>query len=85
MLYDIDSFGFVCGYISKNWNVMSERDLLAVRHLGKRLMETKYQSWKRHNILELKEEYERENPPYRYGFEKFCRNMFNGINSCKNE
>ena len=79
MLYDIDSFGFVCGYISKNWGVMSERDLLADRHLAGRLKEAKYQSWKRHNILELKEEYERENPPYRDGFERFCREMFDKI------
>lgn len=75
MLYDIDSFGFVCGYISKNWSVMSERDLLADKHLAVRLKEAKYQSWKRHNILELKEEYDMM---FKAGhaFDTFCREVY---------
>lgn len=79
MLYDIDSFGFVCGYISKNWDVMSEQDLLVDKYLGRRLKEAKYQVWKRHNILELKEEYEKNKDSYKYSFEEFCRSCFREI------
>ena len=78
MLYDIDVFGFVSGYISKTWNVMSEKDLLSDKHLSERLMEARYQSWKRHNVLELREEYEGMEPLYKDGFEKFCREVFCG-------
>jgi hypothetical protein len=79
MLYDIDIFGFVAGYVSKNWHVMSERDLLEDRKLARRLKETKYQAWKRHNVMDLHEEYERKNGLYRDNFERFCREMFDKI------
>jgi len=78
MLYDIDAFGFVGGYISKNWNVMSEQDLLADKHLGRRLKEAKYQVWKRYNIFDLKEEYEKCRPACGT-FERFCRKTFDRI------
>ncbi|MBI2005301.1 MAG: hypothetical protein HYS80_00890 [Candidatus Aenigmarchaeota archaeon] len=79
MLYDIDAFGFVGGYISKNWNVMSEQDLLVDKYLGRRLKEAKYQVWRRHNILELKTTYEKFNPEHKNDFERFCREMFERI------
>jgi len=76
MLYEIDSFGFVAGYVSKNWQIMSEEDLLADRRMGRRLREAKYQAWKRHSIVDLHEEYERKNGLYRGNFERFCRETF---------
>ncbi|MBI3842488.1 MAG: hypothetical protein HY295_05030 [Thaumarchaeota archaeon] len=79
MLYEIDAFGFVAGYVSKSWQVMSEEDLLADRKMGRRLREAKYQAWKRHSIVDLHEEYERKNGLYRGNFERFCREMFSKI------
>jgi len=79
MLYEIDSFGFVYSYISGNYCVMSEEDILADRHLAKRLREVKYQCWKRKNILELTEQYEKENPAYKDDLERFCREKFDRI------
>jgi hypothetical protein len=76
MLYEIDSFGYIVGYVSKNWHVMSEEDMLADKRMTKRLYEAKYQSWKRYNVIELKEEYERNHNLFRGNFEKFCRKMF---------
>ncbi|MBI3842941.1 MAG: hypothetical protein HY295_07380 [Thaumarchaeota archaeon] len=78
MLYDIDAFGFVCGYVSKNWQIMSERDLNEDRRLARRLNEAKYRVWKRHNIIELKEEYERHKLTGK-NFERFCREVFSRI------
>lgn len=78
MLYEIDAFGFVSGYVSRNWHVMSEEDMLADMKLKKKFKEAKYQVWKRHNILELKEEYEKNKHLYD-NFEKFCRDNFNKI------
>lgn len=79
MLYDIDAFGFVFGYVSNNWHVMSEEDLLADRKLAKRLYEARYQIWKRHNVTELQEIFEQKNQQYKDNFERFCRDMFNRI------
>ena len=79
MLYEIDAFGFVSGYVSKNWHIMSEDDLLADSRMAKRLQAAKYQVWKRHNITELQEAYERKNAQYRGSFEKFCRKTFSRI------
>ncbi len=79
MLYDIDSFGFVAGYVSKNWNIMSKEDLLADRRLARRLHETKYQLWKRRNVMELHEQYEKTNYTLELSFDKFCREIFKRI------
>jgi len=79
MLYDIDSFGFISGYISKNWDVMSEKDILVDRKLASRLYETKYQIWKRYNVHELYELYEKRNQECADNFEKFCRDVFKRI------
>ncbi|MGI0086798.1 MAG: hypothetical protein ACREBI_02410 [Nitrosotalea sp.] len=77
MLYEIDSFGYVVGYVSKNWHVMSEEDMLADRRLASRLYETKYQNWKRNNIDELLDVYERKERCHNRTFERFCRDIFN--------
>ena len=75
MLYEIDTFGFVPGYISKNWYVMSERDIYSSIRLTRNLHEARYQAWKRHNISELKEDYQNEGHEDR-NFERFCREVF---------
>lgn len=79
MLYEIDAFGYLAGYISKNWQVMSEEDILADGKLARRLYEAKYQVWKRHNILELKDEYQKKNSLYKDSFERFCREIFGNL------
>lgn len=80
MLYDIDVFGFVAGYVSKNWQVMSEQDLLADKRLARRLNEAKYQVWMRHNGFNLKVQYMKK---YRLldkrEFDKLCRDLFRRI------
>jgi len=81
MLYEIDAFGFVSGYVSRNWQVMSEEDLLADRKMGRRLREAKYQAWKRHNVLELLSKYERHQNLIE--FEQFCRRSYEKINANK--
>jgi hypothetical protein len=80
MLYDIDAFGFVSGYVSKNWQVMSEEDMLVDRRLARKIYGTKYNVWKRYNILELKEKYDMENSNHRQDFEKFCRKQYMQLN-----
>ncbi len=79
MLYDIDSFGFVPGYVPNRWQVMSEQDIQADRRLARRLYEAKYQVWKRYNINELHECYKRKNSEYGANFERFCRELFRRI------
>lgn len=79
MLYEIDGFGFVKGYVSGNWHIMSEQDMLADKRLAKRLYAAKYQIWKRYNIKELKEEYEKLTCFSEDEFERFCRRRFNKV------
>jgi len=81
MLYEVDAFGFVPGFISKGVKLMSEEDLKADRKLRKELEESKYEVWKRHNIQELLQDYER-NERFN-GFESFCRRLYEKINSEK--
>jgi len=76
LLYDIDSFGYIFGYISRNWNVMSEQDLMSDKKLARRLYEARYQAWKRHRISHLMESYENKPAEYKCSFERFCRNVF---------
>lgn len=65
--------------MTKNWQVMSEQDLLADKNLA-RLYETKYQVWMRHNGLHLKVEYiQRYRRFDKREFEKLCRNLFRRI------
>lgn len=80
MLYDIDVFGFVSGYVSRNWHVMSEEDLLADSKLAVRLYEAKYQLWKRQNVIHLKHEYMKKYRLYdKKEFERLCRDLFGRI------
>lgn len=75
LLYDIDSFGYVYGYISRNWQIMSEEDIRADKRLTNKLCEAKYQIWKRHNITDLLKEYKiimNKND----NFERFCREVY---------
>jgi len=76
---DVHIFGFVSGYVSGNWQVMSEQDLLEGKNLARRLYETKFQVWKRHNGLHLKVEYMQRYRRYdKREFEKLCRELYDG-------
>jgi len=78
MLYDVDIFGYLWGYISLDWHVMSEDDIRQDRVLARRLYEAKYQSWKRHNITGLYDSYSKKTH-YKGSFERFCRERFDKI------
>lgn len=78
MLYDIDSFGFVMGFLSKGWQVMSESDLMSDENLRKSLEVAKYDVWKRYNILNLMSDYGKMFDD-RDHFEMFCRSIYKGI------
>lgn len=78
MLYEIDAFGFVAGYVSKNWQVMSEDDLLADSRMAKRLQAAKYHVWKRHNIIDLIAEYDRIFKD-RNHFDRFCKIIYKDV------
>lgn len=80
ILYDLDIFGFVSGYVSRNWDVMSEEDLLADSRLARRLYEAKYQVWMRKNVNHLKCEYLKKYHTYdKREFEKLCRELFGRV------
>ncbi|MDE1764952.1 MAG: hypothetical protein KGI27_01625 [Thaumarchaeota archaeon] len=80
MLYDIDIFGFVSGYVSRNWDVMSEEDLLADSKLAGKLYEARYQVWKRQNVIHLKHEYMKKYGFYdKREFDRLCRDLFRKI------
>lgn len=76
MLYDIDSFGFVFGYLKNNWSVMSRLDLLNDSKLIKELARVEYEDWKKHNILELKERWENYGTKHYKDFEEFCNRIY---------
>lgn len=75
MLYEVDSFGFVPGFISKGIKLMSEEDLKADKKLRKELDESKYEVWKRHNVIDLISEYD---AMFRnqQTFDNFCREAY---------
>ena len=75
MLYEIDSFGFVTGYISKNWDLMSKVDLLQDKKLRKELERVQYEDWKKHNLPELKERWDNYGSKYSE-FKEFCRRIY---------
>jgi hypothetical protein len=58
MLYEIDSFGFVPGFIKKGLRLMSEDDLVSDEKLRKSLEGAKYEKWKRYHIVDLIAEYD---------------------------
>jgi hypothetical protein len=78
MLYEVDSFGFVPGFVSKGVKLMSEEDLKADDNLRKEFEETKYLVWKRHNIADLIEEYDRTFKSYGL-FETFCKRIYQDV------
>jgi hypothetical protein len=64
MLYEIDSFGYVSGYVSKGIRLMSE--------------EAQYDCWKRHNIVDLIAEDDRMFKDRDY-FERFCKTVYRDV------
>ena len=78
MLYDIDSFGFVMGFLRKGWQVMSESDLMQDENLRKSLDVAKYDVWKRYNIVSLMSDYSKMFDD-RDHFEMFCRGIYKGV------
>jgi len=75
MLYEMDVFGFVPGFIKKGLRLMSEQDMVSDKKLRKSLEIAKYESWKRHNIIDLMEEYDRMCRKREF-FETFCRKIY---------
>ena len=78
MLYEIDSFGFVPGFIKKGLRLMSEEDLMSDKNLRKSLEITKYETWKRYNIIDLIAEYDRMFKD-RNHFDRFCKCIYKDI------
>lgn len=78
ILYDIDSFGFVMGFLNKGWQVMSESDLMQDEKLRKSLEVAKYDVWKRYNIIHLMSDYGKMFDD-RDHFEIFCRSIYEGV------
>lgn len=83
MLYEVDSFGFVPGFISKGIRLMSEEDMKADRRLRKELEESKYEVWKRHNVIDLIREYDSVFKN-KQNFDNFCRGIYQKINDKTN-
>lgn len=78
MLYDIDSFGFVIGFLGKGWQVMSESDLMQDEKLRKSLEIAKYDVWKRYNIIDLIAEHDRMFKD-KENFDRFCRKTYDNL------
>jgi hypothetical protein len=78
MLYEIDSFGFVPGYIKRGLRLMSEEDLKGDEKLRKSLEAAKYDCWKRNNIISLIAEYDRMFKD-RDHFERFCKTIYENV------
>jgi hypothetical protein len=78
MLYDIDSFGFVPGYIKKGLRLMSEEDMMSDENLRKSLESAKYETWKRYNIVDLIAEYDAMFKNREF-FETFCKRIYEDV------
>lgn len=78
MLYEIDSFGYVPGFIKKGLRLMSEDDLMSDEKLRESLETIKYETWKRYNILDLIAEYDRMFKD-REHFDRFCKIIYNDV------
>ncbi|WP_182129288.1 hypothetical protein [Nitrosopumilus sp. b3] len=76
MFYEIDTFGFLAGYIADNWIVMSKVDIANDKSLLKQLEKTEYENWKRHNIAELSERWDNYACKKYDDFEAFCRTRY---------
>jgi len=75
MIYEMDSFGFIPGFIKKGLRLMSEEDLMCDENLRRSLKTVKYESWKRYNIVNLMQDYNRMFRDHD-SFEKFCRCIY---------
>lgn len=78
MLYEIDSFGFVPGFIKKGLRLMSEEDLMSDENLKKSLEVAKYDCWKRYNIIDLIAEYDRMFKDKNH-FDRFCKIIYKNV------
>jgi hypothetical protein len=78
MLYEIDSFGFVPGYIKKGLRLMSEEDMMSDENLRKSLESAKYETWKRYNIIDLIAEYDQMFKNRKF-FETFCKRIYQDV------
>jgi hypothetical protein len=78
MLYEIDAFGYVPGFIKKGLRLMSEEDMVSDKNLRKSLEEAKYDKWKRYHIVDLVAEYDAM-CKQRSFFETFCRRIYQDI------
>lgn len=78
MLYEIDLFGFVPGFVKKGLRLMSEEDMMSDRKLRRSLETAKYECWKRRNIVDLVAEYDRM---FKDGdhFERFCKCVYDSV------
>ncbi|TBR09334.1 MAG: hypothetical protein EPO62_05150 [Candidatus Nitrosotenuis sp.] len=75
MLYEIDSFGYVPGFIKTGLRLMSEEDLMSDKKLRKSLESAKYETWKRHHIVNLIAEYDQMCKNRKF-FETFCKRIY---------
>lgn len=78
MLYEIDSFGYVPGFIKKGLRIMSEDDLMSDDKLRESLEEAKYEKWKRYHIVSLIAEYDRMFKDRNY-FDRFCKIIYKDV------
>ncbi len=78
MLYEVDSFGYVPGFIKKGLRLMSEEDMMSDEKLKKSLEEAKYEKWKRYHIVDLIAEYD-DMCKNRAFFETFCKKIYNDV------
>lgn len=80
-MYEIDSFGFCLGYITRKWMLMSEMDMEQDEEMKKRVEQTKYEIWKRRNIDDLLRRYRPEKDG---DFEQFCFDSYRFLNYPRN-
>ena len=79
LFYDMDSFGFIGGYLRDNWTVMSKTDLLNDKKLKKELGRVQYEDWKKHNVSEMKQRWENYGWKRDDDFEVFCKRIYKRI------
>jgi hypothetical protein len=82
MLYEIDSFGYVPGFVKKGLRLMSEADLMSDENLRKSLEAAKYEIWKRYNIMDLIAEYDGMFKDKNF-FESFCKSAYESFQKKK--
>ena len=78
MMYDVDSFGFMKGYLRRKHRFMSEEDIINDLSLYKELKVVKYKQWKRHNLVELMKEYRIHGKRCK-NFDYFCRKIYGNL------